>query len=258
MVKLTIGERFKDARTVHNIHGNESMDKVQFATGVPKAIISALENSESTRIPGYTHIAPLAQHYGVSTDWLLGLSEDKNRNPSAVDELGLSQDSISWIKGRKSFAELSPEYSLNIFFENDSFRSLIDQLSSYVAAVAAMQIRDEVFSDILTNKEDTASPDPEKANELFDYAWDKMYSLAYKRETHGTHLSRHIAALAQLMWLSRAMPYGLNELTSSKNDYLSISSHSVEREIFKVIEDFRQSGKLIAALASMEVYTWKT
>lgn len=80
MCKLTRGERFKDARTVHNKNGNQSMDKVYAATGVSASMITDLEDDDKNRDVGYEKIVALAKHYGVSSDYLLGLSPNPTTN----------------------------------------------------------------------------------------------------------------------------------------------------------------------------------
>lgn len=74
MVNLTRGERFKDARLVHNQHGKQTMKEVELATGVNESMIANLEDDEKLRSVGYDKITKLAIHYGVSADYLLGLS----------------------------------------------------------------------------------------------------------------------------------------------------------------------------------------
>lgn len=99
MPALTRGERFKDARTIHNQHGKQTLRDVENATGVTASLIQSLEDDESTRSVGYDKVAVLAKHYGVSVDWLCSLSEDPFRIPGAVDELGLSPKTVSDLKG---------------------------------------------------------------------------------------------------------------------------------------------------------------
>lgn len=84
-MKLTRGERFKDARTVHNRHGAQNMDAVYMATGIAKSIIHALENDDIDRSVGYDKVALLAKHYGVSIDWLLGLTEIRTPNATTAE-----------------------------------------------------------------------------------------------------------------------------------------------------------------------------
>lgn len=98
MAILTRGERFKDARTVHNQHGKQTMKIVEQATGVSASLIKDLEDNNSTRSVGYDKVAALAKHYGVSSDWLLSLTDDPAIKPSAVDELGLNPVAVKEIK----------------------------------------------------------------------------------------------------------------------------------------------------------------
>lgn len=100
MCNLTRGERFKDARTVHNKNGNQSMDEVYKATGVAASMIKDLEDDDKNRSVGYEKIAALAKHYGVSSDYLLGLSPNPttNKNIDAVCKFtGLSEDNTAYL-----------------------------------------------------------------------------------------------------------------------------------------------------------------
>lgn len=45
--------------------------------------------------PDWKTIAQIATHFQVSADWLLGLSDDRQRTPSAVDSLGLSERAVA-------------------------------------------------------------------------------------------------------------------------------------------------------------------
>lgn len=100
MALLTRAERFKDARLEHNRHGKQTMDNVAAATGITKSVIHALESDteERERNVGYKTVAVLAKHYGVSTDWLLSLSDDPSPRPSVIDELGLSPKAVDYLR----------------------------------------------------------------------------------------------------------------------------------------------------------------
>ena len=106
MCKLTRGERFKDARTVHNKNGSQSMDEVYNATGVSASMIKDLEDDDKNRSVGYDKIAALAKHYGVSADYLLGLSPNPTTNKD-IDAIcnytGLSQSSIQCLHNEKEW-----------------------------------------------------------------------------------------------------------------------------------------------------------
>lgn len=98
MAELSRGERFKDARTVHNQHGSQTMNAVQNDTGVSASLIADLENDEKDRKVNYIDVATLARHYGVTTDWLCGLADDHHVIPCASNELGLSEESVYFLK----------------------------------------------------------------------------------------------------------------------------------------------------------------
>ena len=103
MAKLTRGERFKDARIVHNQHKKQTMDEVATATGVSKSLIQSLEDDSVNRSVGYDKVAKLAAHYRVTTDFLLGLSDDPSPMPSVVDDLGLSLKAVDAIEQLEMF-----------------------------------------------------------------------------------------------------------------------------------------------------------
>lgn len=93
--KLTMGERFKDARIVHNRNGKQSTDAVMKAVGISKSTLSDIENDK--RDPGAETIYTLARHYGVSTDFLLGLSDIKTPETTAqavIEYTGLSEANV--------------------------------------------------------------------------------------------------------------------------------------------------------------------
>lgn len=93
--KLTMGERFKDARIVHNRNGKQSTDAVMKAVGISKSTLSDIENDK--RDPGAETICTLARHYGVSTDFLLGLSDIKTPETTAqavISYIGLSEENV--------------------------------------------------------------------------------------------------------------------------------------------------------------------
>lgn len=113
MAVLSRGERFKDARTIYNQHGKQTMKVVEEATGVSASAIKDLEDDNSTRSVGYDKVASLSKHYGVTADWLLGLYPYPHREHSAVDELGFSPATIQKIKKSKSESEEFEEVLLD-------------------------------------------------------------------------------------------------------------------------------------------------
>lgn len=93
--KLTMGERLKDARVDFNKHKKQTIKEVSDATGIPQSTLSEIENDK--REPGAGIIRKLAEHYGVSSDFLLGLSDirtDDITAQSVIEYTGLSEDNV--------------------------------------------------------------------------------------------------------------------------------------------------------------------
>lgn len=139
MARLTRGERFKDARVVHNVHKRQTMDEVASATGVSKSLVQSLEDDSVNRSVGYDKVAKLAKHYGVTTDFLLGLSNDPFPVPSVIDDLGLSLKAVEAIEQLEMFDtpngqirfRVASEYAvdvLNCMLESPIFQEVMENL----------------------------------------------------------------------------------------------------------------------------------
>ena len=85
--KLSIQEKLKDLRIERGLSLQELSDQ----TGLSRA---ALGNYETDDYKEITHkaIVILADFYGVSSDYLLGLTENREHHSFPVDELGLKDD----------------------------------------------------------------------------------------------------------------------------------------------------------------------
>lgn len=70
-MELTIDERFKDLR----VQRKETLADVAAHTGVAKSTINRYENVNDTHKDAHC-VAVLAKYYGVSADYLLGMTED--------------------------------------------------------------------------------------------------------------------------------------------------------------------------------------
>lgn len=99
--RLERGERFKDARLEYNRNGRQTLRAVYDATGISTSLIQELEDDSSSRDIGYLKIQKLAEHYGVSIDWLLGLSDVVTVSPEmsvACEITGLSETAVKNIQ----------------------------------------------------------------------------------------------------------------------------------------------------------------
>lgn len=166
MGRLTRGERFKDARTVHNQHKKQTMDEVAAATGVSKSLIQSLEDDSVNRSVGYDKVAKLAAHYNVTTDYLIGLSDDPAPMRSAVDDLGLSPKAIEWIESLDKKAPCVDHDDrisvLNYLLESIDFHLFFCNLCEFFYSIRAEAIYNALFDCAFPQREgcdDTVTQD---------------------------------------------------------------------------------------------------
>lgn len=124
--------RFYLARAQYNQHGFQSVLMVSRATGVTHSLIEDLERGP--RNAGYKSIAKLALHYGVSSDYLLNLS-DSPRSTGEVHtaevDFGLSPRAASELV--TLHANYQPRIdALSVLLEQDEFRSILDAITHCV------------------------------------------------------------------------------------------------------------------------------
>lgn len=74
-----------------------TQDVLAIVTGRTRQTVSQYVNGVSE--PPYDVLVKIAEYFNVTTDYLLGLTTDPNRKPSAADEIGLSPESIAVLRG---------------------------------------------------------------------------------------------------------------------------------------------------------------
>ena len=92
-IKLTIPERLKDLRTERGL----TLEQLSEATGISRAALGKYETDDFKDISPFS-IAALAKFYGVSADYLMGLTEIKNHPNTELDALNLGDDAIEVLK----------------------------------------------------------------------------------------------------------------------------------------------------------------
>ena len=129
--KLSIQEKLKDLRIERGL----SLQELSEQTGLSRA---ALGNYETDDYKEITHkaIVILADFYGVTSDYLLGLTENREQHPFAVDELGLDDRTVDLLKSGKLNVRLICE-----MMKHPEFINFLSDLEIYVDNLAGMQIR---------------------------------------------------------------------------------------------------------------------
>ena len=131
--KLTIPERLKDLRVMEK---HLTLEELAEQTGLSKSALGKYETDEYKDISPFA-IVTLAEFYGVSTGYLLGLTETKNHPNTTLDELHLSDAAIDILKNGK----LNNRLICEILCHEDFRRLLVDS-EVFVDRIAEMHILD--------------------------------------------------------------------------------------------------------------------
>lgn len=130
--KLTIQERLKDLRVEHGL----TLEQLSEKTGISKSALGKYEADDFKDISPFS-ITELAKFYGVSTDYLLGLTEQKNHPNTELDALHLGDDAIEVLRTGKFNHRLLSE----LICHKDFQRFMLDA-EIYVDRIADMRVND--------------------------------------------------------------------------------------------------------------------
>lgn len=130
--QLTIQEKLKDLRVSEK---KKKLKEVAEETGISLSSLSNYESNEFKDISPFA-LVTLAKYYGVSTDYLLGLTEARNHPDVKVAELHLSDDMLELLRSDKINHRL-----LNEFATHERFKMLMYDMEIFVDRIADMRIQ---------------------------------------------------------------------------------------------------------------------
>ena len=130
--KLTIQERLKDLRVERGL----TLEQLSEKTGISKSALGKYEADDFKDISPFSMVE-LAKFYGVSTDYLLGLTEQKNHPNTELDALHLGDDAIEVLRTGKFNHRLLSE----LICHKDFQRFMLDA-EIYVDRIADMRVND--------------------------------------------------------------------------------------------------------------------
>ena len=130
--KLTIQERLKDLRVERSL----TLEQLSAETGISKSALVKYEADDLKDISPFSMVE-LAKFYGVSTDYLLGLTEQKNHPNTELDALHLGDDAIEVLRTGKFNHRLLSE----LICHKDFQRFMLDA-EIYVDRIADMRVND--------------------------------------------------------------------------------------------------------------------
>ena len=129
--KLTIPERLKDLRVVDK---HLTLEQLAEQTGLSKSALGKYETDDYKDISPFA-IATLAEFYGVSTDYLMGLTENKNHPNTELQSLHLSDDMVELLSSGKINNRLLCELATH-----PNFRRLMIDMEICIDQIANMRV----------------------------------------------------------------------------------------------------------------------
>ena len=136
--KLSIPERLKDLR-VSDRH--LTLEQLAEQTELSKSALGKYESDDYKDISPFA-IATLAKFYGVSTDYLIGLSENKNPANTDFQSLHLNDGMVDLLKSGKINTRLLCEFATH-----KDFPRLLTDMEIFVDRIADM--RTEAMNTVL-------------------------------------------------------------------------------------------------------------
>ena len=130
--KLTIQERLKDLRVERGL----TLEQLSAETGISKSALGKYEADDFKDISPFSMVE-LAKFYGVSTDYLLGLTEQKNHPNTELDALHLGDDAIEVLRTGKFNHRLLSELICH-----KNFLPFMLDAEIYVDRIADMRVND--------------------------------------------------------------------------------------------------------------------
>lgn len=156
---VVMAERLKELRKEKGL-SHESLSRTLFERYKIKISSDSLQNyevAEACHSKAYKNLGMrieylicLADFYNISSDYLLGRTNDKERHPSAIDDLGLSENAVLWLSAVKNFQNPAVLVGVNSILSNSYFHKLLYSLIGYTSAIEADKIYDNTRDDILS------------------------------------------------------------------------------------------------------------
>ena len=128
--KLTIPERLQDLRKERHL----TLEQLAEQTGLSKSALGKYETDDYKDISPFA-IATLANFYGVSTDYLLGLTENKNHPNTELQALHLSDDMVTLLSSGTINNRLLCE-----LVTHPNFRRLMVDMEIFIDRIADMRV----------------------------------------------------------------------------------------------------------------------
>lgn len=199
---MAVNSRFNDAK----YHGplatrirmlmqsnNMSLTEMARQLNISKAAVSQFQAGNIA--PKLDTLVKIANVFGTTTDYLLGLTDDPNIQHSVINDTGLSNESVNTLKNLKSLEHKGyPLLSLiNFILSYPQICDALNSIEMYFAAKQAKEIIDHYHHGIVTAADKT---DLELSIHDLNPGYDE-YSETEKQYIH--EINAHAQAIVDIM-----------------------------------------------------------
>jgi len=103
-IRLTLQEKLRDLRAERSL----TLSDLEKQTGIPKSTLQRFEGEDDVHV-GYQDVEVLTRFYGVSADYLFGLTDNRQHRNIEIDTLRLSDEAIAELMSGKLNTRLLSE-----------------------------------------------------------------------------------------------------------------------------------------------------
>lgn len=149
--KLTLQEKLRDLRDERKL----KLSEVEQATGISVPTLSRFETDEYTSI-AYQDLLKLATFYGVSMDYLSGMTNHRQYRNVEIDKLSLTDEAVEVLKNKKANNRLISE-----LLTQEDFIELLSTIEIYLdnllssgvnAYNATLKVQEQIIQKRLTSE----------------------------------------------------------------------------------------------------------
>ena len=186
--RLTLQEKLRDLRDERKVKLQEVAD----ATGISLATLGRIESNEDNQA-SFQNVAALAVFYDVSTDYLFGVTDNRQHRNIEIDSLSLSDDAIEILKSKKLNNRLVSE-----LLSHADFGQLLNAIEVYIdrklypqmqAMNAGYRMTETVIKESLVTAEDKRN---EVLNFLQNAIMDEDEFFRYRISERFNHIMKNL------------------------------------------------------------------
>jgi len=221
-IELTLQEKIKDLRVENRLR----LEDLAKETGIPQSTLQRIEADDFLRV-GYQDLTNLAEYYGVSTDYLFGLTDNRKHRNVEIDALRLSDPAIEALK-RDDFNH----HLLSELISHPDFPKLMNAMEIYIdrkilPQMNTMNAMYKFAEKTIKDKHDITDTD-EMITLLGEAIIDEDEYLRYRITERFNELIKNIYDLHQKDTRPDGETDIVREMKEALQDYVSIESNETK------------------------------